>query len=723
MRKKLLFLLVPCVCAVIQAQDSLTVEMLGLGIYRPKTLRGFAWRPDGTAYTFLEEDAESKGQRILMEDVKSGDKKILLDSRNAEELGTVMWQKRFMLPNYIWSPDSRSILLPSGTDLFLADAATGSVRRLTEDDEEERDPVFSPDGKKLAYLKNDNLCRLDLYSGIEIQLTTTGTQDLLIGRFDWVYEEEFSIRTGFAWSPDGKSIAYFELDQSPEPVFPIVDFEPVHNTVTPLRYPKAGDANALVRIGVVPEQGGETVWMDLGPEKDIYIPRIAWFPDSKRLAIQRLNRKQNRLDLLEADAATGRTAVMLTETDPYGWVDVQEHPVFLKNSPGYLWLSQRDNWNHIYLYDDYSSRDSRQLTRGNWDVTQILSVDEKAGWIYFTATEASVLDRHLYRVRPDGTGFERLTRDPGTHNIQMAPDASFFIDVFSNVETPHRTTLHRSDGRRTRVLEKGDIPALKPFRLSIPEFFYLNTDDGLRLNAFIMKPHPFDPKKKYPVLMHVYGVPVSLTSTQTVDNSWYSGKGALWHQLLLQKGYLIFAVENRGTAFLGDDFQNRVYGDLSKGLEDQVRAAKYLKSLPYVDSARVGIWGASGGGHMTCLAMTKAAGVFKAGIALSSVTDPRNYDTIWTERYMGLPSENPGGYDAASALHYIPAYRGGLLLIHGASDDNVHLSNTMQMARRLQAADKPFSMMIYPNQAHGFHGTGYRAHYYHLMTEFILKQL
>jgi dipeptidyl-peptidase-4 len=634
-----------------------------------------------------------------------------------------MRQKRFTLPNYIWSPDGESILLPHESDLFLSDPETGVTRRLTQDSEEERDPVFSPDGKKLAYLKNDNLCRLYVATGREIQLTQHGGKDMLIGRFDWVYEEEFGIRTGFAWSPDARRIAYFELDQSPEPVFPVVDFEPVHNTVTPLRYPKAGDPNALVRIGVVSSDGGETGWMDLGSEKDIYIPRIIWFPDSRRLAVQRLNRKQNRLDLLEADAATGRTRVMLTETDPYGWVDVQEHPVFLKHKPGFLWLSQRDNWNHIYLYDDYSSRESQPLTQGNWDVTQIVQVDEKSGYVYFMATEASVIERHLYRVRLDGTGFERLTRDPGTHDIQMAPGASFFIDVFSNVETPPRTALHRSDGRQMRVLEKGEIESLKRFRLPLPEFFYLNTDDGLRLNAFIMKPRDFDPDKKYPVLMNVYGVPVDLKGTQIVENNWYSGKGDLWHQMLLQKGYLIFAVENRGTAFLGDDFQNRVYGDLSKGLEDQVRAAKYLKTLPYVDSTRIGIWGASGGGYMTCLAMTKAAGIFKAGIAVSSVTDLSNYDTIWTERYMGLPEENPAGYRASNPLNFVPAYRGGLLLIHGASDDNVHLSNTMQLARRLQAADKPFSMMVYPNQGHGIHGAGYRAHSINLMTEFILKQL
>ncbi len=350
---------------------------------------------------------------------------------------------------------------------------------------------------------------------------------------------------------------------------------------------------------------------------------------------------------------------------------------------------------------------------------RLVRVDEKKKTVYFLSREKSALECHLYKVGLDGKGFQRLTTEEGWHSINISPDAKYYLDVFSNVSISPKTILCRRDGRKIRVVESGEIESLKEYKLVVPEFFTMTTHDGLRLNAYMVKPVDFDTTKKYPVLVYTYGGPGS----QIVRNSWRVGRGNLWHQLMLQKGYIVFGVDNRGTGTKGNDFMNLVYRNIGLGVADQINGAKYLRTLPYVDGNRIGIWGWSGGGYMTCLALTKGAEYFKAGVAVAPVSDFRNYDTIWTERYMDQPQDNEKGYDESNPINYINHYRGGLFLIHGSGDDNVHLSNTLQMAYALQNARKPFELMIYPRKLHGIRGRDTQVHLFNAITDYLLKNL
>lgn len=712
-----LVLLISVSCA--WGQKRLTIEAIcGASKFSPRTLGQVQWIPHTPAFTHFKSDSASGRVMIERIDAESGASSILIDSDAFPDLEPPRREKRFALPSYHWAPDGRSVLLPNTHDLVLIRLPEKTRVRLTDDQAEERDPAFSPDGETIAYLKNGNLHVFDLRRNREIPLTRHGTDALLIGRFDWVYEEEFHIRTGFAWSPDSRSIAFFELDTSPEPPTPIVDFLPLENTVTHIKYPKAGQPNAVVRIGVASLSSKKTVWMDTGGEPDSYIPRIHWLPDGRGLLIQRLNRLQNRLDLLLADARTGESRVILTEKDESGWVDFPEDILFLERTDRFLWLSERSGWSHLYLCG-MDGNPVRVLTSGAWNVTEVEHIDETGGWVYFTATEAGPLERQLYRVPLNGGPAQRISSGPGAHSVQFSECGRYYLDVFSNVATPPRTSLHRPDGSLVRVVESGEIPELNGYALSPPEFLILKTDDGLRLNAFLMKPADFDPSRKYPVLVTTYGCP----GTQVVRNAWSHGLGDLYHQFLLQNGFLVFGLDNRGMAQMGNDFKNLAYRDLSSGLEDQILGVRYLKNLPFVDSTRVGIWGWSGGGWMTCLAMTKGAGHFKAGAAVAPLTDLRNYDTIWMERYMGLPDGNPEGYAACNVLEHAGDLQGSLLLIHGAVDDNVHFANTMQLVHALQEAGKSFDLMVYPDKKHSIRGEKARIHLYKKMTDFFLKNL
>jgi dipeptidyl-peptidase 4 len=702
----------------VSGQKTLTVrDIYGTDRFDSHALSSLQWRPDGRAFTFTRNNPGSGKAALIEHEADSGAETVLIDSSSSSIPLNDKREKRFRIPGYAWFPDSRHLLLDSQSDLYLFDCAGSSSVRLTADSLEERDPAASPDGSRIAYVKRDNLVVLDVAGRKERRLTKQATETLLVGRFDWVYEEEFSIRTGFAWSPDSKHIAFWELDAAAEPEFPIVDFIPIHNAVERMRYPKAGDPNAAVRVGVVSADGGRTKWMDLGPEKDIYIPRVQWLPDGRTLAIQRLNRDQNRLDLLFADSESGASRLIVTEKDSSGWVDCSDMVRFLGDGR-FIWASERSNRMHLYLFKSDGTL-IRPLTAGEWDVTGISGVSESDNSVYFESTEKSVLERHLYRAALDGGPAVRLTGAEGTHSIQMAPDCRTFIDRFSSVSAPDRTVLFRKDGGAIRILQSGEIPALDDYRLSVPEFLTIPTPDGLSLNAMLFKPADFDSTRKYPVIVNTYGGPAS----QIVSDSWRDGMGDLWHQLMLQKGYLVFRVDNRGTFGQGNAFMNLVYRRMGDGVTDQAGAAKFLKSLSYVDSSRIGIWGWSGGGWMACLAMTRCAGTFKAGAAVAPVTDLRNYDTIWTERYMDQPIDNPGGYDEASPLHFIDRYRGGLLLVHGASDDNVHLANTLQLAYGLQNAAKPFQMMIYPRKHHGIEGKKTHVQLFEALTDFFLKNL
>lgn len=709
-------------CISSHAQKYLTVDQIyGSEEFKGTSLKGVQWTPDGTGFTYLQRDEETDQLDLWRYDLKSGERVKLVSSEQVNVLGEGKREKRFTLDSYLWSPSGRDILFLSEEDLYLYHLSSGELRRLTEDEEEERDPQFSPDGGKLAFLKNDNLHVLDIETGALTQLTHQGTEHLLIGRFDWVYEEEFGIRKGFFWAPDGRHIAYFQLDESQTSEFPIIDFISVHNEVQPMRYPKAGDKNSVVKIGVVPtEEPTTTIWMEIGDETDIYIPRIKWLPDGETLAIQRLNRNQNRLELLLADITTAQSRALLSEEEPNGWLDANDDLTFLEEEEGFVWSSCRDGFTHLYLYD-LDGRLLRQLTSGNWQVNKVVAVDEKDEAVYFISTEKSLLERHLYRVGLDGTGFERLTLEEGTHSINMGPNCGYYLDTFSNVTTPPRVVLYSVEGKMMETVEPNEMKnLLEEYELSAPEFLTVPADDGAQLYAYMIKPPDFDPSKKYPVLIYTYGGPGS----QIVRNSWRVGIGGLWHQLMAQKGYIIFGLDSRGTGARGTDWMWTVYRNLGEyEVEDNVSGVKYLRSLPYVDEDRIGIWGWSYGGYSTCMCLLKAADYFKVGVAVAPVTDWRNYDTIYTERYMGTPEDNPEGYEKSAAPLYADRLKGKLLLVHGTSDDNVHLANTMQLAEALQNARKPFDLMIYPGKAHSLRGQDARVHLFNMITNYFLENL
>ncbi|MDZ7261940.1 MAG: prolyl oligopeptidase family serine peptidase, partial [candidate division KSB1 bacterium] len=458
------------------------------------------------------------------------------------------------------------------------------------------------------------------------------------------------------------------------------------------------------------------IWMDLGQETDIYIPRIKWLPNSQTLAIYRLNRDQNQLELLFGDITTGQTRTILVEHEKQGWLDITDDLTFLKDGKGFIWSSDQDGFRHLYLYD-LSGHLIRQLTRGHWEVENIVRVDEENSVVYFTATEKSPLERHLYRVNLDGQGFKRLSTREGTHHINMAPNCKYYLDSFSNVTTPTQVSLHTSDGRMKELIEPNEIEALKDYQLSPPEFLTLKTEDDAVLNAYLIKPVNFDPEKKYPVLIYTYGGPGS----QIVRNHWPLDR-YFWHQMLTQKGYLIFALDNRGTGGRGKMFMKQVYRRLGEyEVKDQINGVKFLRSLPYVDGNRIGIWGWSYGGYTTCMCMLKGAEYFKLGIAVAPVTDWKNYDTIYTERYMDQPGDNSEGYEESSTLIHAEKLKGKLLLVHGDADDNVHLSNTLQLAQALQQADRPFDLMVYPRKMHGIRGA--QVHLFKMLTDYILQNL
>ena len=702
------------------SQEKLTVEKIYKSHdFSGKSISQIQWTPDKKAFTYFTTNAKTGELEIWRYALKSGKKKLLLSSKDVPQLHSPVREKRFLLPSYYLSPNGKEILLPSSNNIFLYNLKNGHISQLTNDVENERDPRFSPDGKEIAFLKNHNLWVLNLSDGSTRQLTISGQDHVFIGRFDWVYEEEFGIRTGFFWSPDSKKIAFFKVDERPEPKFPIVNFIPIHNSVEWERYPKAGDKNAIVTIGVVSVATKKVVWMDTGKNIDQYIPRIKWLPNSQRLAIQRLNRLQNKLEVLLANVKDGSSLVILSESRKNGWINFNRDWTFLEKSKTFVWSSDRSGFTHLYLYN-WKGGEIRQITHGNWDVTKLVGVDQKKKWIYFMADKESPLERHFYKIKWDGTDFVRLSKGAGTHSVTASPDTKYFLDSFSNVKMPPRLVLLNNSGRKIHVVNSGTIIALRKYLFATPKFIKITLYDTLKLNAYMIRPINFDSTKKYPVLIYTYGGPGS----QTVTNSWRNGWGNLWHQMMVQKGYIVFSVDNRGTGARGTAFQFLVYKNIGGySVDDQIAVAKYLSKLSYVDPNRIGIWGWSGGGYMTIMCLLKGSDVFHAGVAVAPVTDFRNYDTIWTERYMQTPQLNPEGYDKSSALKYAVNLKGKLLIIHGLSDNNVHFANTVQLTQKFQKLQKQFDLMVFPGKRHSIRGADARIFLFRKMTDYFLKNL
>jgi len=707
-----------------QTKKQLTVhDIYGTALFLGKSLRGIHWMKSGDRFSFLKADTTTKLTNIWLYDARSGNEKMIVDAKN---LLLKDGKKPFRIINYDWSPSEQQILftetlpargLKSGGNFYLYDLRTKEFRQLTNTKEPQSIIQFSPDGNYISFVRSNNLFILDLKTGTETQLTHDGSDVIINGKFDWVYEEEFGIINGYEWSPDSKRIAFWRLDVSHEPIYTMTDFMPLHLSLEQQRYPNPGDSNAVVRIGVVHIATGEVRWMDIGENTDIYIPRIKWTPDSRYLSIQRLNRAQNKLELLFADPATGRSTVVLTETDS-AWVSVRNDLTFLTTKNLLLWSSERSGFLHLYLFD-YRGNMVRQITHGNWEVSDLLGIDEKHQRVYFTSTKNSPLERQLYSIKLDGSGLRQLSSDPGIHRPVFSPTFAYYLDNFSNVQTPPQLRLHKASGELVRIIEENKIPELENYTMGHHQFLSFFTSDSVQLNAWMITPVDLDSAKKYPVLVYVYGGPGS----QTVLNAW-GGQSYLWYQMLAEKGYIVFSVDGRGTGGRGRAFEKIVHRQLGKWeVHDQIEAAKYLASLPFVDKNRIGIWGWSYGGYMASLTLLVGADYFRGAVAVAPVTDWRLYDSIYTERYMGTPDGNPDGYKESAPLNHVEKLKGKLLVIHGTSDDNVHWQNTIQLVATLQKQNKQLSTMFYPNKDHGIYGGNTRENLFTLITDFIVQNL
>ena len=674
------------------------------------------WAPDSRRFAWLEE------KKLWLYDVPSGQRKLLVSLSDLEAKAVkpapsevYEWRDRQVTEQvFSWSDSGREMLITAAGDLFLLHIDSGKWDQLTSTADAERDAKLSPGGRYVSFRREHDLYSLEIASGKVVRLTRDGSPTLLNGELDWVYPEELEIGTACWWSPDGKSIAFLQLDVSREPIYPQADALAVRARFEPERYPQAGDPNADVRVGIVPAAGGEIRWMDLGEPRDNLLARLVWLPDSRAVAVERLNRIQNRLDLLIADVATGSARGVLHEEDPY-WINLNNDLRFLKDGKRFLWGSERDGFHHLYLYSA-EGKPIHQLTEGRWEVENIAGVDEAAGEVYFTSTEASPLERQLYAVRLDGKHRRHVTAEPGTHEVSLSPDCQFYLDTASSLTSPPRRTIHRIDGAETAVFRDTDRSQADEYDILPTEIHKVKAADGALLYARLIKPAGFTADKKYPVIVAVYGGP----GVQMIHDSW---PGMGWDQVLAHRGFVVWQLDNRGSRGRGHAWESVIFRDMGEHeLLDQKDGIRYLESLGFADTSHMGIFGWSYGGYMTLYTLTRAPGLFRAGIAGAPVTHWRNYDSIYTERYMGLPAENAEAYERASALTKAADLKDRLLLVHNLEDDNVHFQNTIQMIDGLERAGKPFEVMLYPQKAHGVTGP-VRKHLYETLTEFFEKNV
>ena len=689
--------------------------------------RGIAWSPDGKKLTFVETKGQGKDTRteLWALDPSSGERSLLIPSDKLDSILPASPAKqsqatgagRHAPARYQWAPGGDALLFEGPNALAWFDLKSQEGRVLVSGKAELSDAKISPDGKFVSFLRDHDIWLVSTADGKERAFTTGGSEQIRKGELDWVYPEELDIYSAYWWALDSSAIAYLQMDERKVTQFPLIDFESYTGEAEPQRYPVAGGNNPVVRVLVGSLSGGEARVMDTGTETDIYIPRVNWLPDSKHLAIQRLNREQTVLDLLLADVASGKSSTLLSEKDPY-WVNVSDDLRFFKDGKRFLWSSERTGYRHLYLYS-LDGKQLVQLTKGDWEASHVDAIDEAKSVVYFTATEKSPVERHLYRVGLDGGGFARITKEDGMHSINLSPTANLFVDTFSNSSTPPRQDLYRIDGTKAATLNDNKVEELAQYHLSPVEFTTVKSRDGVLLNCFLIKPPHFDPAKKYPVIVYTYGGP----HAQVVLNAW-EGPTQLWHEMMAQKGYIIFALDNRGSAGRGHVFEESIHHRFGvQELSDQRDGVAWLQQQPWVDSQRIGIWGWSYGGHMTLHAMFEAADLFKVGFAGGPVTDWHYYDSIYTERYMGLPQNNPAGYKECSPLDHAANLKGKLLIAHGTGDDNVHYSNTLALINDLIRDGKYVEVIAAPGRGHGASDPPARKIIFTRVTQFFLDNL
>ncbi len=683
------------------------------------------WSPDGKQLSYFQ--ATPLGRELWAVDAETGARRRLVDATTLGQLldpWPATWLQRTGFgrqppKRYQWSPSGDALLLRSATRLVWYELETGHSRQLVAGTAPLTNPQISPNGEWVGFVRDYNLWIVNVGTGRVRQLTRDGSESLRDGQVDWIYPEELALFTAYWWSPDSSRIAYLQFDENGVHRYPLIDPDSYDAAIYWTRYPRAGTPNPVVRVGVAPVAGGPTVWMDTGSDKDIYLPRIAWLPSGKQLSVERLNRAQTQLDLLFADAATGRSRRVLAEEDPY-WINLGDSPDFLPDGR-FVWSSERTGYRELYLYSE-AGRLIRALTAGQSVVTDLEGIDARNGELYFVSTDPSPLERQLFRVGLDGEGLARISTEPGTHDIVMAPNAAAYLDTYSTIDAPPRQAVYTAAGRLLATLSDGRIPQLAGKHLGPVHFLQLHAADGTMLEAEMIQPPDFSPTRKYPALVYVYGGP----EAQNVRDMW-GGQTFLWHELMAEHGYIIFMLDNRGSYNRGHAFETPIYRHFGTvELEDQLVGIHYLDSLTYVDRSRIGVWGWSYGGHLTLHLLLREGSIFKAGVAVAPVTDWLQYDTIYTERYMGTPEQNPEGYRAGSPVTYAGQLEGKLLLVHGTGDDNVHFANSTELIQKLIETGRyagHVQLMIFPGRGHPISDWPARVQLFERMTAFLLKNL
>ncbi|HKP49673.1 MAG TPA: S9 family peptidase [Gemmatimonadales bacterium] len=734
--------------STLAAQDSLTLDRIfNSDEFASEQLGRVRWLENQAAYVRLEADSATPGGRSFVRyDAATGKREVWIPARRLVPPGDSM---PLAVEDYSISPDRRRLLIFTNSqkvwrqntrgDFWALDLSNWSLRKLGGAQAKPSTLMFakfSPDGNRIAYVRENNLYVEDLGNGRITQLTHDGSRTIINGTFDWVYEEELNLRDGFRWSPDGAHIAYWQLDASGVRDFLLINnTDSLYSFTIPVQYPKAGTTNSAARVGVVSASGGNTVWLAVpGDPRNHYIAKLDWAGNSAEVVVQQLNRLQNTLAVMLGDARTGQVRTVHTERDN-AWVDVVNDLRWLDGGKSFTWVSERDGYRHLYLI----SRDGKQqrlLTRGNFDLHNpasafgepfVVGQDSARGFIYYTASPENATQLYLFRSRIDGKGqAERLTpkNQPGYHRYFISSDGRWAIHNYSSFGTPpivELVSLPEHKVMRTLVDNRRLRDAIAKLSRGRTEFVKLSAGPGLQLDAWVMKPPGFDSTRQYPVFFEVYGEPAA----QTVLDIW-KGEGYLWDLMLTQQGYVVAAIDNRGTpAPRGRAFRKVIYQKVGVvNVEDQAAALRTMRSWPWVDTTRIGVWGWSGGGSMTLHLMFRHPELYQTGMAVAPEADVRFYDTIYQERYLGLPQQSPDAYREASAVTYADKLRGNLLVVHGQGDDNVHYQATERLINALVAANRPFTMMEYPNRSHCIcEGEGTTLHLFSLLTRYLEQNL
>jgi len=722
MKSKQFSVLFLFLCFTVFGQQKITVEKIYMGGFRAQGMDELQSLKNTNQYTVLNQDQKGEQQIDLFDFATLKKTNTLFDTSN--------YSKDFPnISSYTFDATEKMILIACNSkqifrhsftaDYYLYNTINKELTKLF--DFQVQEPTFSPDGRMIAYAKDNNLFVYTIATKNTIQITTDGKKNAIInGITDWVYEEEFAFVKAFDWSKDSKKIAFIRFDESAVPEFSMSMFhKDLYSTVETFKYPKAGEKNAIPSLHIYDVAAAATKEVNLGKYNDFYIARMQWTNDANVLSAQILNRHQDNLDLLFIDGTTATSKVVLNEKDK-AYVDVTDNLTFLKDN-SFIWTSEKDGFNHIYVYDK-NGKLKNQVTKGNWEVTSYYGFDEKTSTVFYQSTENGSINRAVYSIALNGKNKKALSNEIGTNGATFNPNFQYYINTFSSASQPTRYTLNEAKtGKQLKVIEDNAALAatIKDYNLPTKEFFVLKTAKGHELNAWILKPKDFDATKKYPVFMYQYSGPGS----QQVANQWNSSND-YWFMMLTQQGYIVACVDGRGTGFKGADFKKVTQLQLGKyEVEDQIDAAKVIGDYPYVDQDRIGIFGWSYGGFMASNCLFKGNDTFKMAIAVAPVTNWRFYDSIYTERYMQTPQENASGYDDNSPINYVNGLKGKFLLIHGSGDDNVHVQNSMQMMEALIQANKQFDSQIYPDKNHGIYGGMTRIQLYNKMTNFIKANL